>query len=165
VFTINGVAGLNNIGTVKPPQTGTCSTCHNQANTGNDSFPAAQHDIGIGGTKTAPGAAPPPGAPTTIPRPSTELPIFKLTCNAGKSTVYQGPTVVTNDPGLAMITGLCADIGRFTVPQLRGLAARPYFSDGSAATLLDVVTFYNNRFVTGLSNQDIQDLVAFLRNL
>ena len=73
---------------------------------------------------------------------------------------------MTNDPGLAMISGLCADIGRFTVPQLRGLAARaPYFSDGSAATLLDVVTFYNNRFQIQLSNQDMKDLVAFLRSL
>ena len=79
--------------------------------------------------------------------------------------MYQGPVVVTNDPGLAMITGLCADIGRFTVPQLRGLAARaPYFSDGSAATLLDVVTFYNNRFQIQLFNQDMEDLVAFLRS-
>lgn len=127
---------------------------------------AAQHDIGIGGTVAAPGVTPPPGAPTTIPGPSKELPIFKLTCASGKSTVYQGSIVVTNDPGLAMITGLCADIGRFTVPQLRGLAARaPYFSDGSAATLVDVVTFYNNRFGIKLSNQDIQDLVAFLRTL
>jgi cytochrome c peroxidase len=166
VFTINGVAGLTNIGGVKPSTSGTCSSCHNQANTGNDSFVAAQHDIGIGGTVAAPGVTPPPGAPTTIPGPSKELPIFKLTCASGKSTVYQGSIVVTNDPGLAMITGLCADIGRFTVPQLRGLAARaPYFSDGSAATLVDVVTFYNNRFGIKLSNQDIQDLVAFLRTL
>lgn len=74
--------------------------------------------------------------------------------------------MLTNNPGLAMITGLCADIGRFTVPQLRGLAGRaPYFSDGSAATLLDVVTFYNNRFSLKLYNPDMQDLVAFLRSL
>jgi hypothetical protein len=167
VFTINGVAGLTNIGAVKVSTTGTCSSCHNQANAGNDSFVAAQHDVGIGGTVVAPGTpAPTPAPPTTIPGPSTELPIFKLTCASGKSTVYQGPVVITNDPGLAMITGLCADIGRFTVPQLRGLAARaPYFSDGSAATLVDVVTFYNNRFAIQLSNQDIQDLAAFLRSL
>ncbi len=181
-FTINAVAGLTNIGAVKPSITGTCSSCHSQVGTGNDSFPAAQHDIGIGGTSPAPGTLPPSGSPSALancnpqpatpqpngcfPTPSTNLPIFKLTCNPGKSTVYQGPIVVTNDPGLAMITGLCSDIGRFTVPQLRGLAARaPYFSDGSAATLLDVVTFYNNRFGIQLSNQDMEDLVAFLRSL
>jgi cytochrome c peroxidase len=167
-FSINGVAGLTNIGAVKAQQLGTCSSCHNQVNTGNDSFVAAQHDIGVGGTSPAPGAPPvSPPPPTTFPQPSTELPIFELDCTAsGKTTVYQGPKVVTNDPGLAMITGKCADIGRFTVPQLRGLAARaPYFSDGSAATLLDVTSFYNTRFGIGLSNQDEQDLVAFLRSL
>ena len=162
-FAINGVAGLTNIGAVKAQQLGTCSSCHNQVNTGNDSFVAAQHDIGIGGTSPAPGAPPVTGAPNTFPQPSTLLPIFELDCTAsGKTTVYQGPKVVTNDPGLAMITGKCADIGRFTVPQMRGLAARaPYFSDGSAATLLDVVSFYNTRFSIGLSLQDEQDLVAF----
>ena len=166
-FAINGVAGLTNIGAVKVQQLGTCSSCHNQVNTGNDSFVAAQHDIGIGGTSPAPGATPVSGAPNTFPQPSTLLPIFELDCTAsGKTTVYQGAKVVTNDPGLAMITGKCADIGRFTVPQLRGLAARaPYFHDGSAATLLDVVSFYNTRFSIGLSLQDEQDLVAFLRSL
>jgi cytochrome c peroxidase len=167
-FAITGVAGLTNIGGVKTQTLGTCASCHNQVNTGNDSFVAAQHDIGIGGTSPAPGATPPsPPPPTTFPPPSTELPIFELDCTvSGKSTVYQGPKVVTNDPGLAMITGKCADIGRFTVPQLRGLAARaPYFSDGSAATLLDVVAFYNNRFAIGLSGQDEQDLAAFLKSL
>ncbi|MGA7807845.1 hypothetical protein [Bradyrhizobium sp.] len=32
------------------------------------------------------------------------------------------------------------------------------------ATLLDVVTFYNNRFNVGLTDQNIADLVAFLRS-
>lgn len=183
-FNITAVAGLTDIGQVKPSTTGTCSSCHSQVGAGNDSFAAAQHDIGIGGTSPAPGASPPSGSPVALatcnpappastptpngcfPPPSTSLPIFKLTCNAGKHTQYQGSVVLTNDPGLAMITGLCEDIGRFTVPQLRGLAARaPYFSDGSAATLLDVVTFYNNRFQIQLSNQDVEDLVAFLRSL
>ena len=43
---------------------------------------------------------------------------------------------MTNDPGKAIISGKCADTGKFTVPQLRALAPRaPFFSDGSAATL------------------------------
>jgi cytochrome c peroxidase len=166
-FSINDVAGLTNIpGVGNPIKTGTCSACHNQVPTGNDSFPVAQHDIGIGGTTPAPGVTPPTGAPTTVPSPSKLLPIFELTCVAGKSTVYEGSIVQTNDPGMAMITGKCADIGRFTVPQLRGLAARaPYFSDGSAASLIDVVDFYNFRFNIGLTPQDKADLVAFLRSL
>jgi cytochrome c peroxidase len=185
LFVINGVAGFNDIlagGTLRGPVTGTCSSCHNQANTGNDSFVAAQHDIGIGGTSPPAGTAPPSGSPSALPTcnpqpptqqpngcfpsPASDLPIFKITCTSGKSTSFEGPVVVTNDPGLALITGRCADIGRFTVPQLRGLAARaPYFSDGSAATLLDVVDFYTNRFNIGLSSQDEDDLANFLRSL
>ena len=42
-----------------------------------------------------------------------------------------------------MITGKWADIGRFKGPILRALAARaPYFHNGSAATLEEVVEFY-----------------------
>jgi cytochrome c peroxidase len=67
---------------------------------------------------------------------------------------------------MALITGKCADIGRFSVAPLRALAAHPpYFSDGSAATLNDVVNFYNKRFSIGLSAQDQQDLVNFLSSL
>jgi cytochrome c peroxidase len=75
-------------------------------------------------------------------------------------------TLIVNDPGLALITGRCADIGRFTVPQLRGLAARaPYFHDGSAQDLNAVVDFYRGRFAIGLTDQEQQDLVAFLASL
>ena len=36
-----------------------------------------------------------------------------------------------------MVTGKCADIGKFKVPGMRGLAARaPYFHNGTANTLL-----------------------------
>ena len=49
-------------------------------------------------------------------------------------------------------------------PILRGLAARaPYFHNGSAATLTDVVQFYNSRFNIGFTEAEIADLVAFLR--
>jgi cytochrome c peroxidase len=41
----------------------------------------------------------------------------------------------------------------------------PYFHDGSAATLADVVTFYNGRFNIGLTAQQQSDLVAFLQTL
>jgi cytochrome c peroxidase len=72
----------------------------------------------------------------------------------------------TTDPGRAMVTGKWKDIGRFKGPILRGLAARePYFHNGSAATLLDVVNFYNTRFDMGLTEAEKADLVAFLRAL
>jgi cytochrome c peroxidase len=52
------------------------------------------------------------------------------------------------------------------VAPLRGLAARPpYFSDGTAATLRDVVEFYERRFAIGLSSQEKADLVNFLGSL
>ncbi len=65
-----------------------------------------------------------------------------------------------------MITGKWKDIGRFKGPILRGLQGRaPFFHNGSAATLLDVVNFYDDRFTLHLSQQDKDDLVAFLKTL
>jgi cytochrome c peroxidase len=178
-FPINNVSGIGNIPVTPPGVTpvvtlgqtgalnaGSCSTCHSAPNSGTDSFPAAQHDIGIGGTSQAFGG----------PAPSADLPIFKVTYTSTSSSCtgpagYHGSTVgssmvYTNDLGAAMITGCWRDVGRLTVPPLRGLASRaPYFSDGSAQTLLDVVNFYNTRFNIGLSNQDKQDLVNFLNAL
>ncbi|HXA07701.1 MAG TPA: hypothetical protein VNY30_22800, partial [Bryobacteraceae bacterium] len=70
------------------------------------------------------------------------------------------------DPGRALISGHCADIGKFKGPILRGLAARaPYFHNGSAASLDDVVTFYQQRFNLGLTDQQQRNLVAFLKSL
>jgi cytochrome c peroxidase len=70
------------------------------------------------------------------------------------------------DIGRALISGNCADIGKVKGPILRGLAGRaPYFHNGSAATLLDAVNFYNDRFNIGFTDQQKQDLVAFLETL
>jgi cytochrome c peroxidase len=50
--------------------------------------------------------------------------------------------------------------------QLRGLAARaPYFSNGSAASLSEVVDFYDRRFGIGYTAREKQDLVNFLKVL
>ena len=77
-----------------------------------------------------------------------------------------GDTVQTTDPGRALITGKWRDVNRFKGPILRGLAARaPYFHNGSAATLADVVDFYDTRFAMHLTAQEKADLVAFLRSL
>ena len=62
--------------------------------------------------------------------------------------------------------GLCFDISKMKVPVLRGLASRaPYFHNGSAQTLLDVVEFYNTRFSIGFTDQQELDLVNFLESL
>ena len=70
-----------------------------------------------------------------------DLPLYTLRRRA------TGETVQTTDPGRAMVTGKWNDIGKFKGPVLRALAARPpYFHDGSAATLADVIRFYDTRF-------------------
>jgi len=60
----------------------------------------------------------------------------------------------------ALITGSWADIGKFEGPILRGLAARaPYFHNGSADNLSDVIEFYNKRFLMNLSDQEKAEAV------
>jgi hypothetical protein len=93
-----------------------------------------------------------------------DLPLFRVTCkdSATPHAVY-GRTIYTQDPGRALISGKCADVGAIVVPQFRGLAARaPYFSNGSSKTLRDVVDFYEQRLGMDLKERDKQDLVNFL---
>jgi cytochrome c peroxidase len=72
----------------------------------------------------------------------------------------------TTDLGQALIDGKFDHVGKIKGPILRGLAARaPYFHNGSAATLMDAVNFYDVRFGLNLSDQDKHDLVAFLKTL
>jgi cytochrome c peroxidase len=77
-----------------------------------------------------------------------------------------GQTYVVTDPGRALILGACVDIGKTKVPILRGLASRaPYFHNASAATLVDLINFYDERFLIGLTDQQKRDLNAFLETL
>jgi cytochrome c peroxidase len=77
-----------------------------------------------------------------------------------------GETKTVTDPGRALITGRWQDVGRFKGPILRGVAGRaPYFHNGSAATLMDVVNFYDKRFNLALTEAQKSDLVAFLKTL
>ena len=88
----------------------------------------------------------------------SQLPVFRVTC--GDRVLY------TEDPGRGLISGKCADVGAIVLQQFRGLAARvPYFSNGSAAGLRDVVDFYDRRFHIGYSEREKLDLVNFLRVL
>jgi hypothetical protein len=141
-INITGVKGLNDkLGA--PSIAGTCTTCHDTPNAGDHSL-ALPIDIGI-----ADGA-----------RRTADLPLYTL------RNLTTGDTIQTTDPGRALITGKWADIGKFKGPTLRALSSRaPYFHNGSAAGLDDVVDFYNGRFGVGLSAQEHADLVAFLRTL
>ena len=77
-----------------------------------------------------------------------------------------GDLKTVTDPGRALVTGQWKDVGRFKGPILRGLAGRaPYFHNGAAASLQDVVDFYDVRFGLALTDQQKADLVAFLRTL
>jgi cytochrome c peroxidase len=126
-----------------------CAGCHNTPNVGSNST-ASFFDVGIANVSDL------------RPR-SAGMPLYTLRCLSGPSA---GETIQTTDPGRALITGKWSDVGRFKVPVLRGLAARaPYFHDGSAATLEDVVDHYDVRFSLGLLDQEKADLVAFLKAL
>jgi len=144
------------------PVSGSCALCHGLYNVGADQIVHAQHAVGVGGDAYAYAKS----LGLYAPPPARDLPIFELTCPAATPNGYFTTTVQTNDPGRALITGKCADIGSFTVAPLRGLAAHaPYFHDGSAPTLMDVVNFYQARLNIGLSYQDKIDLVNFLAAL
>ena len=57
-------------------------------------------------------------------------------------------------------------VGAFRAPPLRGLAARaPFFQDGKARDIKEVVEFYHHRFDLDLSGSERDDLVAFLSAL
>ena len=71
--------------------------------------------------------------------------------------------IYTQDPGRALITGRCNDIGTIVMQQFRGLAARaPYFVNGSARDLRELVDFYDRRFNIQYSEEEKQDLINFL---
>ena len=74
-----------------------------------------------------------------------------------------GEIIRTSDPGRSLIDGKWGHVATFKGPILRGLAARPpYFHNGFAASLPDVVKFYDTRFHIGLDAQAAADLAAFL---
>jgi hypothetical protein len=153
-ITISGVAGLNgSVGSpfnppLPPSFVGACTTCHDTPNGGNHSI-VAPLNIGLTGDH-----------PEAMPR-TPDLPLYKI-----QSKVDPTKIVYTTDPGRALISGKFADVGKFKGPILRGLAARaPYFHNGSAKDLGAVVDFYNARFGMNLSQQEHDDLVAFLRTL
>ena len=96
--------------------------------------------------------------------PAPDLPLFKLTCHEDAAPhPFLGRVVYSHDPGFALTTGRCVDIGKITLQSMRGLAARPpYFSNGSARTLRDVVEYYNRRYNIALSEQEKQDLTNLM---
>ena len=159
-FFIRDSMHLNSVGLGNPVKR-TCSTCHGMHMTGMD---VANGWMDIG-TTNLPWARETPRNPWTTETP--QLPLFKITCNADVPPhPFLGRVIYTQDPGRALISGKCNDVGAIVMQQFRGLAARaPYFSNGSAATLRELVDFYDRRYDIGYSEQEKQDLVAFLSAL
>ena len=141
---ITRVAGLNddlNLASIP----GTCGTCHDSPNVGNHSV-SAPLNIGVGDLDS--------------PLDLSYLPVINLQ-NKTTHEIKQ-----TTDPGRALVSGLWKDVGRLKGPILRGLASRaPYFHNGSAGSLNDVLEFYDKRFHIGFTSQEKKDLIAFLNAL
>jgi len=159
-FWIKDATHINTVGMGNPLKR-TCATCHGGHMTGMDSANGWM-DLG---TTNLPWAVEPPVSPWAQGKP--ELPLFKLTCKANAEPhAFLGRVVYTQDPGRALITGRCDDIGAIVIQQMRGLAARaPYMSNGSLATLREVVDFYDRRFNMKLTERERVDLTNFLSTL
>jgi cytochrome c peroxidase len=164
---ISNVRGLNDNPTLGTPTafTGTCTTCHDTPNTGNHSFPLPL-DIGTGHSPL-PSLEPDPNIAAGLAELSMpDLPVFLVSGCPNPFNAGQPESFYTTDPGKALVSGLCSDFNRGKGPILRGLAARaPYFHNGAAADLQELVNFYNQRFQMGLTNQQKEDLIAFLNSL
>jgi hypothetical protein len=120
-----------------------CSGCHSTANNGS-SMSGALFDIGTSRWE--------------LRKPG--MPLYKL---RNKVT---GEIHVTTDPGRALRTGKWQDLDRFKSPSLRGLVARaPYFHNGTAANLKEVVVHYEKMLHFQFTDREREDLVAFLEAL
>jgi hypothetical protein len=141
-LTITGVNGFNDV-LGRNAIAGTCTSCHSTPNVGTHSLPRLMNTgIAAGNRRTG------------------DMPLYTL---RNISTRQQ---VDTMDPGLAMQTGKWADIGKMAVPSLRGLESRsPYFHDGSANDLRQVINFYDRQFQMNLSPRETADFIAFMQSL
>jgi cytochrome c peroxidase len=120
-----------------------CNRCHDAANNGSN-FIGTLFDVGASQARFRE-----PGMPLYTLRNKTTLELRQ-----------------TTDPGRALRSGRWIDIDRFKTPSLRGIAARaPYFHNGIAPTLKDVVRHYEEALDFKFSDQERDDLVAFLEAL
>jgi hypothetical protein len=146
-FLITDSAGINGPIGFGNPVRNSCVFCHNMTQMGNDVAPG-QVDLGT----------------TTMPfmDPAPQLPLFRIICLA-KPNPYYGRVILTSDPGYALTTGKCADVGKITLQSNRGLAARaPYFSNGSAKDIRGIIDYYDRRYAIGYNAQEKADLVNLL---
>ena len=164
---ISNVRGLNDNSALGNPVSfvGHCSSCHDTPNVGDHSLPLP---LDIGTSHTAlPGMENDPTIAAAVAQLSMpDLPVYLINGCPNPFAPGQPESFYTTDPGKALVTGACSDFNRIKGPVLRGLAARaPYFHNGAAADLREVVNFYNQRFNMQLTEEQKSDLVAFLNSL
>ena len=162
---ITGVRGLNDNAALGSPTSinGTCTTCHDTPNVGNHSVAlpldiATSRQAGYENNNEIVAALRELSAP--------EMPVYEIGNCPDPANPGQTVNYYTSDPGKALITGQCADVNRGKGPILRGLAARaPYFHNGAAANLDELVNFYNQRFQMNFTAKEKKQLIAFLNSL
>ena len=120
-----------------------CNTCHNAANVGTN----VDHRL----------------FDVRVASPDARTPGLPLYTFRNRQT---GETRQLTDAGAGNVTGRWNDLGRFKTPTLRALAARaPYFHNGSAATLEEVIRHYEKFLGFSYTDEERADLVAFLNAL
>lgn len=162
---ITAVRGLNDSPDLGYPKEidGTCTTCHDAPNVGNHSLPLPL-DIAVSHSAMQESDPNILAALAHLSQPAA--PVFLITNCRDPRNPNQTLAFYTSDPGKGLITGKCADVNRVKGPVLRGLSARaPYFHNGSAANLDELVNFYDKRFQMNLSDAQKRQLIAFLNAL
>jgi cytochrome c peroxidase len=121
----------------------TCRGCHNAANNGQN-VNGTLFDVGVSRPEFGPGKA---------------VYTFQDRNNPAN-------TVRSTDPGRGIRNGVFADLNKFKTPNIRGLAARaPYFHNGIAATIPAIVDHYEAALGFNFTDQEQEDLAAFLAAL
>jgi hypothetical protein len=120
-----------------------CNGCHSASNNGSN-VNGTLFDVGASQAKLR----------------KTGMPLYTV---KNKATTQERQTT---DPGRALRSGRWVDMDKFKVPSLRGVVARaPYFHNGIAPTLKDVVRHYESELGFKFSDEEREDLVAFLEAL
>jgi cytochrome c peroxidase len=167
-----------------------CTTCHASSNVGSNPDPnfiipltprgglSQEPSLFMGGETDA------AGDPFFVSHPSdrfcalqqfklphfrnrtSKLPLYTLIELIAPGGTPTGNSIKVTDPGQALISHSFENAGAMKPPILRDLAARaPYFHNGAAETLDDLVDFYNQNFSMGLTAHEHKALVAFLNAL
>jgi cytochrome c peroxidase len=174
-INITAVRGINDnaavaaaVGTSLPVASfaGTCTTCHDTPSVGDHSLPLPL-DLGL--VHSAAEETNPTISDALSQLSLAKVPVYEIDgCPDPFSTSGSSEPVkiYTTDPGKALISGACADVNRVKGPILRGLAARaPYFHNGAARNLSEVLDFYNQRFQMNLTGTEKRQIIAFLNSL